>query len=144
MNQSKDELKQFYSHALKWACRSVFVVLAMLMTYIVTRESYNFVHWVPHHFLREIGIPYQVVLWSERNADLFLHFLGAMALTLLIYGARFKVFIAHSWYIFVFVSFICLATEVFQLVIARGFESSDLLLGILGSFMAYSTINKKN
>jgi len=121
MNQSKDELKQFYSHALKWACRSVFVVLAMLMTYIVTRESYNFAHWVPHHFLREIGIPYQVVLWSERNADLFLHFLGAMALTLLIYGARFKVFIAP-----------------------RGFESSDLLLGILGSFMAYSTINKKN
>lgn len=144
MYQSPDELKQFYSQLSKWACRAVFLMLALLMAYVATRQSYNFAHWVPHHLLRDLGIPYKAVLWGEQNADLFLHFFGGLSLTLLIYGARFKIFVDQPWLILLFVALLCLFAEFFQFVIGRGIESSDLLLGILGSFMAYSTINKKN
>jgi len=144
MNQSNTELKQFYSDALKWACRVVFLLLVILIAYVATRESYNFSHWVPHHFLRDIGVPYDAVLWSERNADIFLHFFGGMVLTLLIFGARLGFLIPYPFAIFVVVSLLCLTAEVFQSSIGRGAESSDLLLGILGSFMAYLAIDKKN
>lgn len=119
-------------------------MLALLMAYVATRQSYNFAHWVPHHLLRDLGIPYKAVLWGEQNADSFLHFFGGLSLTGLIYGARFKIFAAQPWRILLFVTLLCLFAELFQFVIGRGVESSDLLLGILGSFMAYSTINKKN
>jgi len=144
MNQSNTELKQFYSDALKWACRVVFLLLVILIAYVATRESYNFSHWVPHHFLRDIGVPYDAVLWSERNADIFLHFFGGMILTLLIFGARLSFLTPYPFAIFVAVSILCLTAEVFQSSIGRGAESSDLLLGILGSFMAYLAIDKKN
>lgn len=144
MKQSNDELNQFYAQALKWACRSVFLLLAITMTYVTTRESYNFSHWVPHNFLRGLGVPYRAILWAERNADIFLHFFGAMALTFLTYGARLTFFNARPLFIFILVSILCLSAEVFQFSIGRGMQSSDLLLGILGSFMAYSTVNKKN
>jgi len=144
MNQSNDDLNQFYADALKWACRGAFLLIAVVFTYVVTRESYNFAHWVPHARLRDIGIPYKAVLWGERNADLFLHFFGAMILTLLIYGAKLVFLGTRPLAIFAVVSILCLSAEVFQFAIGRGVESSDLLLGILGSFMAYSTFNKKN
>ena len=142
MNQSNDELNQFYKDLFKWSCRGVFLMTFTVMSYVVTRESYNFSHWIPHQMLRNLGIPYHVVLWSEQNADIFLHFFGAMILTLLIYGAKLALFKGRCIMIFVVVCTICVAAEVFQLTIGRGVESSDLLLGILGSFMAYLSINK--
>ena len=144
MKQSNDELKLFYQQVCKWACRGAFLSIAAVMTYVVTRESYNFSHWVPHPLLKKIGVPYEVVLWAEQNADLFLHFFGAMILTLLIFGAKLWFLKTRPIAIFTVVSFLCISAEVFQFSIDRGFESSDLLLGILGSFMAYSTVNKKN
>ncbi len=144
MNQSNTELKQFYSHALKWVCRVVFFLSIIFLTYVVTRESYNFSHWVPHHFLRDMGVPYHTILWSERNADFFLHFFGGMILTLLIFGARISWLASSPLAIFIAVSLLCVTAEVFQSSIGRGAESSDLLLGILGSFMAYLAIDKKN
>lgn len=144
MKQSNDELNQFYAQAVKWACRGAFLLIAIGMTYVVTRESYNFSHWIPHSFLRQIGVPYQAVLWGEQNADLFLHFFGAMILTLLIFGAKLAFFQTRALAILIFVCFLCLSAEVFQHAIGRGVESRDLLLGILGSFMAYLAINKNN
>lgn len=142
MNQSNDELNQFYKDLFKWSCRGIFLVIFTVMTYVVSRKSYNFSHWVPHQMLRNLGIPYHVVLWGEQNADIFLHFFGAMILTLLIYGAKLALFAGRANTIFAVVCFICVAAEAFQFAIGRGIESSDLLLGILGSFMAYLSINK--
>jgi hypothetical protein len=144
MKQSNDELNRFYAQVSKWVCRGTFLIIAGMMTYVATRESYNFSHWVPHPLLKNMGVPYAVVLWSEQNADIFLHFFGALFITLLIFGAQFWFFKTRPLAIFIFVSFLCAGAELFQYLIARGFESNDLLLGILGSFMAYSAIKKKN
>lgn len=144
MNQSNDELNKFYPQALKWTCRSLFLLLATLMTYVVTRESYNFSHWVPHSLLRGLEIPYQAILWGERNADVFLHFTGGLVLTLLIYGSRLTLIDNRPARVFILISILCISAEIFQFTIGRGMQWGDLLLGILGSFMAYLAINKKN
>jgi hypothetical protein len=143
MKQSNSELNRFYPQASKWTFRGLFVSASLAMTYVATRDSYNFAHWVPHRWLKEIGVPYHVVLWSEQHADILLHFFGAMILTVLIFGSKLPFFKSRPLAIFTLVSTLCIAAEFFQLMIGRGAESSDLLLGILGSFMAYSALNNK-
>jgi hypothetical protein len=142
MKQSNDELNQFYPQASKWMFRGFLLFASFAMTYVVTRESYNFSHLVPHRWLREIGVPYPFVLWSEQNADILLHFIGAMILTVLISGSKLPFFNSRPLTIFILVSALCVGAELFQLIIGRGVESSDLLLGILGSFMAYSALKQ--
>ena len=114
------------------------------MTYVVTRPSYNFSHWIPHDFIRSMGVPYSARLWAEQNVDVFLHFFGSFAITLLFFAAKLNLKLARPLTISLFVAFLCVSAELFQLSIGRGFESSDLLLGILGTFMAYLTIKNKN
>lgn len=114
------------------------------MAYVATRQSYNFAHWIPHNFIRNMGVPYETLLWGEQNADTVLHFFGAMIITLLIHGSKLPFFKTHTIRIFIFVCFVCLVTEILQLQIGRGFDYLDLLLGILGCFMAYLAINHKN
>ncbi|MFT6408649.1 MAG: VanZ family protein [Arenicella sp.] len=144
MKLSKEQLHQFYAPASKWACRGLFVLTSTLMTYVATRDSYNFAHWLPHRFLKEVGVPYQFVLWGEQNADVALHFFGAMILTFLIFGSKLSFFKSRPLAIFILVSTLCIGAEFFQFMIGRGIESSDLLLGILGSFMAYWGLIKKH
>lgn len=148
MKQSNDERNRFSvrepNWPLKWLSRLVLVALLTLMTYVATRQSYNFSHWIPHYFFRDIGVPYSVRLWSEQNADIFLHFFGAMSLTVLIYAAKISKILSRPLTISLSVAAMCVCAEIFQYSIGRGFESNDLLLGFLGVFMAYSRINKKN
>jgi len=148
MTQSNHERNKFSAGRLKWAkkwmSRVLLITLLILMTYVATRQSYNFSHWVPHRFFQDIGIPYSARLWAEQNADVFLHFFGAMSLTVLIYTAKFNKILSRPLTISLLIAALCLCAEIFQYSIGRGFESSDLLLGFLGVFMAYSTINKKN
>ncbi len=148
MNQSNDERNKFSARqsnwAFKWLSRFVLFALLALMTYVATRKNYNFSHWVPHHFFRDIGVPYSARLWAEQNADIVLHFFGAMSLTVLIYAAKISKILSRPLTISLSVAAMCICAEIFQYSIGRGFESSDLLLGFLGVFMAYSRINKKN
>lgn len=116
------------------------ILLSFSMIYVVTRPSYNFSHWLPHGFFRNIGIPYNAVLWGERNADKLLHFGGAIVLTWLVYYSKLPTINHHKSFIIVMV--LCIGAESVQLAIGRGFNSSDLLLGILGTFMAYLSITK--
>jgi hypothetical protein len=144
VNQSNRQLNQFHVKLGKWICRGIFVLLMAVMTYVASRDSYNFSHWVPHRWLRQIGVSYETILWGEQNADIAMHFFGAMILTLLIFGSKLFFFESRPLTVFLAVSILCLSAEGFQFMIGRGLESSDLLLGILGSFMAYWEINKKN
>jgi len=148
MNQSNDELNQFYPSALRWAVkwlsRITLLVLISIMTYVASRTAYNFSHWIPHDFVRSLGVPYSTRLWAEQNADVFLHFFGAFFITLLIFTAKLHKKVTRPLTISLFVSFLCISAELFQLYIGRGFESGDLLLGFLGTFMAYLTIKNKN
>lgn len=112
------------------------------MLYVVTRPAYNYATWVPHDFLRSIGVSYQTLHWGEANGDLFLHFFGAAAITLLIYAARLPFLNQSAWRAYCSVILLCIGAEIFQYTIGRGAQSSDLLLGISGGFMAYLAINK--
>lgn len=107
------------------------------MTYVVTRTSYNYAHWVPHSFLRSIGIPYSALLWFETNGDSFLHFCGAALLSFLLIKSQIRYISLPAIRAIYCVIGVCVAAEVTQFFIGRGFEINDLLLGILGSFMAY-------
>lgn len=130
------------AHYIKWFYRLILSLSLMGALYVVTRPAYNFAHWVPHSFLRSIGFSHAQLLWAEQNADVALHFFGAGLLVWLIYKARISVFYTDSKRIFIFVVLLCFGIEITQYMIGRGLETSDLLLGILGSFMAYLGINK--
>ena len=129
---------------MKWFCRIVLAGLFAVMTYVVTRPSYNFAHWVPHKQLRTLGVDYNTLLWAEQNADTFLHFFGATVLTLLLYGAAFKFLGERKTTPLMIICIACLGAELAQLIVGRGMETGDLLLGICGSFMAYLAVNKRN
>jgi hypothetical protein len=147
MKQSNDELNLCYSQTPKWMCRGLFLLISLTMAYVVTRETYNVAHLVPHlvphRVLKDIGVPYHVALWGEQHADVLLHFFGAMILTVLIFGSKLPFLKTRPLTVVILVSALCVGAEFFQLMIGRGVESSDLLLGILGSFMAYSVFNNK-
>ena len=128
----------------RWFYRAALLVLFVSMAYVVTRNGYNYAHWIPHAFLRDLGVSYTSLLWAERHGDLFLHFAGAFILTPLIYFAALPVVSLTTRRSFISVMLICIGAELTQLMIGRGLESSDLLLGILGSFMAYLAIEKNN
>lgn len=134
MNHSSTLLKCFY--------RLILLTLLLGMTYVVTRAGYNFAHWVPHDFLRSLGLSYASLLWAEQNADVALHFFGAALLTSLIYLAKLPLIENSAKNAFLAVSMLCLGAELVQMSIGRGYQNSDLLLGILGGFMAYLLIEK--
>ncbi len=129
---------------MKWFCRISLTIIAISFTYVVAQPSYNFAHWVPHDFLRMLGVKYQQILWAESNADIFLHFFGAALLTLLTHGSNIRPFNFHPIAPFGFICLLCICAEVVQHLIGRGIETSDLLLGICGSFMAYLAQHKNN
>lgn len=123
--------------------RTVLLIVFFSFTYVVTRESYNFAHWIPHRLLRNAGISYETLLWSEQNADVFLHFVGGFVITILLMFSNLPLLKNRHWLTLLLVCGLCFFAEVFQYLIGRGKETSDLLLGICGSFMAYLAVNRK-
>ena len=127
---------------IKWFCRCLLVLLTSFMTYVVVQPSYNFSHLIPHSLLKQLNIPYKVVLLGEQHADKFLHFFGAIALVFLL--TKSQIYLINKRWAFILTCLLCLAAEMTQFFIQRGFNSSDLLLGFLGGFMAYLGINENN
>ncbi len=127
---------------MKWFCRIGLLVILAAFSYVVTRPSYNFAHWIPHNLMRSVGFNYSEILWFEQNADIVLHFMGAFMITALLIRARIPMISQPRVRAFLFVFTLCVAAEGVQYIIGRGIETSDLALGISGSFMAYLALNK--
>ncbi len=130
---------------MKWFYRTILFCLIVLMSYVVFQTQYNFAHWVPHRLLKSIGIPYQALLYFERNADVILHLLGAFVITLLIIKSDFSMILKHQIWIVALVCAALFLVEIYQQQIGRGFDLWDLILGIVGCVMAMliSTKNHK-
>lgn len=126
---------------MKWFYRVLLLFLFCLVTFIATRQSYNIAVWIPHRLLRDIGISYPIVLWGEQNIDKLLHFTGSATLTWLLIKSKFS-YINHGR-AFLIMALTCAFAEYVQQMIGRGFNSLDLLLGIIGSFVAYLATTKK-
>ncbi|MFT5571319.1 MAG: hypothetical protein ACI9FR_000233 [Cryomorphaceae bacterium] len=46
----------------RWFYRAALLVLFVSMAYVITRDEYNYAHWIPHAFLRDLGISYAALL----------------------------------------------------------------------------------
>ena len=114
------------------------------MSFVATRPVYNFAHWVPHNLLRDLGVPYATVLWAEQNSDYLLHFGGGFALTVLLRWSELPLTGQSVIRCVITVAALCFAAEIYQYLIDRGAETSDLLLGISGCFMAYLALFKNH
>ena len=130
-----------YQYIIKCFCRFALVTLASLMTYVVVQPEYNFAHWVPHHFLKRIGLSYKAVLYFEQHADILLHLFGAFILTLLLYCSA---FFKNRLSVVIIILLLVLSTEIVQLIIGRGFDLIDLTLGVAGSMFALLLINRQS
>lgn len=142
MNHSNKELELFWHKSVVFLCRTVLLLLIIGITYVVSRPAYNFAHWIPHNLIRQIGVSYEHMLWAEQRADIALHFIGGLLLTLLLVGSQLPFLHLKTLRVFTLVCVFCIAAEIMQHLIGRGFDYLDLLLGILGSFMAYLGIIK--
>jgi len=142
MTQSRQRLKRFSAGVFVWVCRATLTVCFSIMTYVVSSPEYNYAHWVPRSTLHQLGFSYDHLLWLERNGDYFLHFGGALLITLLLSVSKLPWVRQAPWRPLLLTVLMCFGAEALQFVIGRGVQSSDLLLGILGSFMAYLCITK--
>jgi len=125
---------------IKWFYRIFTATLLVFMGYAATRTEYSSAHLVPHSILRFIGAPYDVILYAEQNINAVLHFLGAATLVWSLWLAHLPILCKSPILTTGSVIALCLGAELAQLLIGRGWQSSDLLLGIMGCFMAYLTI----
>ena len=127
---------------IKWFSRAITCILLVLLGYAATRSEYNSAHWVPHSLLRKFGAPYELVLYAEQNIDAALHFFGAAALVFALWFSKLPLLPKSSSKTAYLIALLCVGAESFQLLVGRGWQSSDLLLGMLGCFMAYLMISK--
>lgn len=131
--------------ALTWFCRIILLSGTTLMTYVVLLPQYNFSHWVPHAYLKRIGAPYTFQLWLDHNLDKLAHFIGAICILLLLYGA--KLFFQQQSHLrlylcVVFTTCCVIGAELAQKWIGRGFSFPDILFGIGGILIALVLIKK--
>lgn len=77
---------------------------------------------------------------AETNGNAFLHFFGSMSLTALMVTSCLTAIRSSTIRAFYLVASLCIGAELTRLLIGRGLQLSDLLLGILVSFMAYLMI----
>lgn len=124
----------------KWFCRTALVLLVISVCLVVFRQSYNFAHWVPHNFLRSIGLSYDALLFFERHADKLLHLVVAFALTKLLIYADIQRISQPKHRALILVIALLIIAEIIQWHIGRGFESSDAILGAISSYWAYRLV----
>lgn len=128
----------------KWFYRVLLTAIVGLSSYVAFQPVYNFSHWMPHSTLRGIGVPYEAILWFEQNADTFLHLLGGLLITALLYASDLPLLRQSAAKVLACMVGLCLLAEILQFAVGRDVELKDLLLGISGSFMAYLAIKQKN
>lgn len=129
---------------IKWFSRITFGSLLGFLTYAVSQPHYNSAHLVPHTLMRQFSASYESILFAEQNIDGALHLIGAAMLTAALWLSQLPILSKTSGRAAIVIALFCLAAEGWQYQIGRGWHSSDLLLGILGCFMAYLAISKSN
>jgi len=115
------------------------------MTYVVMLPQYNFSHWVPHGYLKSIGASYSLQLWLDHNLDKLAHFLGAIFILILLYGAKIFLYKRDNlrFYVCIYITFaLIIGAELIQKWIERGFSYADILFGLMGVFFASFLIKK--
>jgi len=122
---------------IKWFSRLCFIFFVTVMAYVVLQPSYNYAHWIPHAFLYDLGIPYITVLSFEQNADKLLHPLGAFLITVLLIKSELNILKSRNHIIIGLIITMVIAAEIIQYYLGRGFDTFDLLLGVIGSIFAY-------
>jgi VanZ family protein len=116
-------------------------LLLILVTggYIALQPEYNTAHWTPNQTMRKLGLPYRMILAYEHYLPWALHFLVALALTLLLFFS--KLFypqdpnkrIATGFFMLIG---LMLTTELLQSYMGRNFQVSDLAIGLAGTGVA--------
>ncbi len=125
---------------MKWFYRGTLVAITATMTYVAVQPQYNFAHWIPHSMLRDLGVPYEALLYFESHADKLLHPLIAFMLTMLICKAEISNISLPPVRPLFLVLLTMLVAELIQLQIGRGFEMADLALGLAGALLAYLVV----
>ena len=124
--------------------RVICQILLLLVLVIAAKIAFapgglNLAHYTPNQLFREMGLPYEAILAYEVHFHLFLHFIVACTVTLLIYGS--KVFSRYAvgrqviYSVSVTIAF-ALAAEIIQSAIGRNVEAVDLLMAGLGGVTA--------
>ncbi|NND80922.1 MAG: hypothetical protein HKN50_00705 [Gammaproteobacteria bacterium] len=121
---------------IHWFYRLTLLLLGVAVAYVVLQPSYNFAHWIPHSHLRAIGIPYEMLLAFESNADKLLHPLMGFVLTWLLLQARIPFLSLPPSRAWLVVLVLMIGAELWQFFIGRGFESLDITLGALAALLA--------
>ena len=128
------------SSIIRVFCRILLLlVLGVAVKITFTPGGLNLAHYTPNQFFRDVGLPYEFILAYEVHFHLFLHFIVACTVTLLIYAA--KVFSRYSvskqvvYSVCVTTTF-AIAAEVIQSSIGRNAEAVDLLMAGLGVLTA--------
>lgn len=121
----------------KWFCRAMLVALFIMMSSVVFKQAYNFAHWVPHNFLRSIGLSYASLLYFEQHADKLLHILVAFVLTSLLICSEIKHISRPKHRALILIIIALVLVELIQWQIGRGFGVIDAVLGIIASYWAY-------
>lgn len=131
----------------KWFYRWALLLVIALLSYVVFQPSYNFAHWVPHSFLRGLGIPYSALLYFETHADKILHPLGAAIITVLLFASKVPFlssnYLSPNYRTLCVVIVALFGTELIQALIGRGFDYIDLILGALGSYLACTLLSNR-
>jgi len=124
----------------KWFCRTALCCLILLMSSLVFRQSYNFAHWVPHDYLRSIGLSYSALLYFEQHADKLLHIVIAFTLTVLLICSEIEKISRPKHRALILIVTGLILVELLQFQIGRGFGVLDAGVGILASYWAFSLI----
>lgn len=126
--------------------RVLLVALVLFCGYFALQPDFRFYHWVPHNWLRNIGVPYAWVLGLERHGDKFAHTLLAALLFIVITHARLyyptrpkKRLMISLWLLIS----IILGAECAQLAMGRGFTIGDIIAGLVGLFAARFWLSRR-
>lgn len=138
--------------------RMLLTLILFWGTWLALQPGYSLSPWMPYDLMRWLGFHYSALLWLDHNVALIMHFWIAIIGTVLLYYSRFShprlaistIFRSQAGTTrlsphvcaLAFCT-LALATELVQLIVGRGFELTDLLVGWLGIAIGFLIVRKK-
>ena len=121
--------------SIKYISRAVLLFILVVSSYIALQPEYNMAHWTPNQTMRQLGVPYHLILAYEHYLPWVLHFVIGLVLTvLLFFGELYDLInpgkrIARGFFLMVG---LILITEWLQSTVGRRVELIDLAMGMAG------------